>query len=319
MLGSRGHRAVKLAEKVCCPLLTTVAGRGVVPSNHPLGVGAQLRAPYVQEILEKSDLAVFLGSEFAQTDHWNDNLQLPRNQVWINLCEEVFPAGNDVLAVQAGCTDAAQRISDALPVPKPSTVSRVHEECDLARRQHNRDFTHREEIHWRVLTELMSHIPDNTTVVSDMTQIAYTAVDYLPLSRAGQWLHPTGYGTLGYALPAAIGSALANPKIPVLALVGDAGLQYTMQEMTLAAELGLNLVVLLWNNDALQQICDDMDNAGIARIGIFQKNPDFIALARACHWQAKNVQGLSSLGGNLEKAFAIPGPVLLKLDEKSVS
>ena len=66
--------------------------------------------------------------------------------------------------------------------------------------------------------------------------------------------------------------------------------------MTLAAELNLNLVVLLWNNDALQQICDDMDNAGIERIGIFQKNPDFIALANACHWQAKQVENLETLG-----------------------
>ncbi len=299
--------------------MTTVAGRGTLAPEHPLTAGAQLRAPCVQEILENADLALFLGTEFAQTDHWNDRLQLPENQVWVNLCPHALEhRGPSAITIQADCIDFSRRVSRALSAPEPGRIQQTHAICQSARSAHQSEMTDKEKIHIQALTEIINHIPQQATIVSDMTQIAYTAVDYLPMSRPRQWLHPTGYGTLGYALPAAIGVVLANPGNPALALVGDAGLQYTMQEMTLASELNLNLVVLLWNNDALQQICDDMDQANIRRTGVFQRNPDFIAMAKACHWDAWEVPGLSSLGPELERAFSQAGPVLLELNEKNL-
>jgi 5-guanidino-2-oxopentanoate decarboxylase len=308
----------RLAEKICCPVISTVAARGVVPADHPLNVGAQLRAPYVQEALEASDLAIFLGTEFAQTDHWNDDLQLPQSQVWVNLCPSVLDQRQSALTVQADCIDFAERLAAKLAQPGHETIARVQGFCKSLRQNHRRDFDGNEDLHWKVLEVIRDTVPDSVTIVSDMTQIAYTAVDYLPMNRPNQWLHPTGYGTLGYALPAAIGAALADESKPVLAIVGDAGLQYTMQELTLASELGLKIVVLLWNNDALQQICDDMDNAGIARIGVVQKNPDFLALAKACHWAAWAVADFNCFSSDLERALNAEGPVLIMLDQDTV-
>ncbi len=310
---------VRLAEKTCCPVITTVAGRGVIPANHPLCIGAQLRAPSVQHMLAQSDLALFLGTELAQTDHWNDDLKLPDRQVWVNLWEHVLNRNPSAFTVQADCSDCAKRVARALCQPRQSEIDTLHARCRLARTRHGSALTEKEMIHLSVLNEMLRHVPLEATIVSDMTQIAYTAVDYLPMARPNQWLHPTGYGTLGYALPAAIGAVLADESRPALVIVGDAGLQYTMQEMTLAAELDLNLVVLLWNNEALLQIFDDMQNANIKPIGVTQKNPDFIALAHACGWQAKPVAGLRTLGSDLEKAFVQPGPVLLQLDQALVS
>ena len=308
-----------LGEKICCPVLTTVAGRGVIPGDHPLSVGAQLRAPYVQEILEQADLAIFLGTEFAQTDHWNDDINIPHQQVWVNLCPHALERGEGALSILADCVDFAERLNAELPEPDLSRVVDVHEQCARRRAMHHRDFTELETRHWKVLKIIRDQVPGDVAIVSDMTQLAYTAVDYLPMQRPNQWLHPTGYGTLGYGLPAAIGAAIGNPETPVLVVVGDAGLQYTVQEMTLAAELELNIVVLLWNNDALQQIRDDMDNAGIERIGVAQKNPDFIALAKANHWAAWKVEEFSEIGADLMRGFDTSGPALIQLDESQVT
>ncbi len=307
-----------LAYKINCPVITTVAGRGVIPGDHPLSVGAQLRAPYVQDVLESADLAIFLGTEMGQTDHWNDNLKIPSAQIWVNLCPHALDRDESAVTILADCNDFAHRLAGELPEPDSNVIEAMYERCEKIRSQHKSDFTPKEHKHWKVMSEVMSHIPDHTTIVSDMTQIAYTSVDYLPMNRPNQWLHPTGYGTLGYALPAAIGAVLADESKSALVLVGDGGLQYTMQEMTLASELGLNIVILLWNNDALLQIYDDMNNANIKPVGVIQKNPDFIALANACGWQASQTEGLATLGADLKNAFEQSGPVLLKLDESSV-
>ncbi len=306
---------VALGEAIPCPLLTTTAGRGVAPASHPLSVGAQVRARGVQALLENADLAIFLGTEFAQTDIWNEELKLPRQQIWVNLNREALQRAGEVLTIHADAHDAVTRLTEKLPPPKSARRAQVHALCAATRDAHQHDMTPKEKAHWAVLTELMNHLPADAVIASDMTQIAYTATDYLPLERPNSWLHPCGYGTLGYALPAAIGAILADPSKPALVLVGDAGLQYTMQEMTLAAELELNLVVLLWNNDELQQIHDDMNAAGILAIGVRQKNPDFIALAHACGWQARIIESLSTVGIQLCEAFSESGPVLLRLDQ----
>ncbi len=316
---------LSLAEKIYCPVLTTVAGRGTMPLGHPLTVGAQLRAPHVQDLLESADLGVFIGTEFAQTDHWNDDLKLPNEQIWINLCEHTLARGDndgidrgiddDVLAIQADSGITMEQICNRLPTPESSIVPVVNARCKAVANRHNDAMTQKEMLHWSVLGDIMGVIDEETTIVSDMTQIAYTAVDYLPMSRPNQWLHPTGYGTLGYALPAAIGATLAKEGSSSLVIVGDAGLQYTFQEMTLAAELNLSIVILLWNNNALQQICDDMDNSDIERTGIFQQNPNFIGLAKSCHWQARTIKK-EEIARELPRAFEENGPVLLILEEQ---
>jgi len=91
-----------------------------------------------------------------------------------------------------------------------------------------------------------------------------------------------------------------------------------MAEMGVAAEQGLNLVVLLWQNDALQQIADDMSDADIEPLAVTQQNPDFMALAMSFGWQAQQVQGLFDLGPALEAAFVSSGPVLLELNAAGV-
>ena len=319
---------LRLAQEIPCPLLTTVAGRGIIPDNHPLCAGAQLRSSGIQKLLADSDLGVFIGTELAEPDHWNENLILPQQQIWINLDGALLKritkqkTHSTIITIHGEAGDAAQRISESLPPLSESKLSAARKRCDHARASVKKEYTRVEKTHLKVINKILAHLPPDTIIASDMTQLAYTAIDFVPLAKPNLWLHPCGYGTLGYALPAAIGALLARPHASALVMVGDAGLQYTMQEMTLAAELKLNLLVLLWNNDALQQIRDDMDAAGIQPLGVRQQNPDFIALARACGWRAQVVESLSTLGGELENAFAHAleqnEPVLLRLDQHSV-
>jgi len=168
-------------------------------------------------------------------------------------------------------------------------------------------------LHLTVLQALRAALPPETIVASDMTQIAYTANAWFELPGPRQWLHPVGYGTLGYALPAAIGAKLARPEAPVLAIAGDAGFLYTGQELATAVELRLPLPVLLWDNDGLGQIRDDMRRRGLQEIGVSPRNPDYPALARAYGAAAEDLESLDGLAPALTAAFARPGPTLIRL------
>ena len=105
----------------------------------------------------------------------------------------------------------------------------------------------------------------------------------MPVRAPRRWFYPAGYCALGNALPNAIGAKLARPEAPVVALAGDGGFMFTMPELVTAAELGLALPVVIWENGGLKQIQDDMDIRNIARVGVEGINPDFAALAKACH------------------------------------
>ena len=132
------------------------------------------------------------------------------------------------------------------------------------------------------MAAIKAALPEDGVVFSDMTQIAYFGNYAYPVENPGQWFHPSGYGTLGFALPAALGAKISSPARTVIALAGDFGLQFTQAELMTAVEAGLSLPIVVWNNAALGQIRDDMVAADIPQLGVIARNPDFVALAHAC-------------------------------------
>ena len=312
---------IEFAEKAAIPVTSSVAGRGVVPASHALAVAAQLRTEPVKQLAKDADLLIILGSELSQTDHWDDDIPdcLPKKQIRINLNPGALQATNESLSIIADVHSTLGQLIPLLETADSTKHQNARARIGNLKHQLAATMTPKELRHSEVLKMLMPSLPEDCTVVSDMTQLAYTAIDFIALEKPNSWFHPTGYGTLGYALPAAMGVAIANPEQPVLAIVGDAGIQYTLAELTLAAELKLNLTVLLWNNDALLQISDDMDNANISRFAVTQKNPDFIKLARACNWQAVEVNDLEILSSQVESGLKKTGsPLLIQLNENEI-
>ncbi|HFA59313.1 MAG TPA: hypothetical protein ENJ83_01345, partial [Rhodospirillales bacterium] len=168
----------------------------------------------------------------------------------------------------------------------------------------------------RVLDVVRRVAPPEVVFTSDMTQLAYTANAVFPVPAPRRWLHPVGFGTLGWALPAAIGAALARPGTPVVAIVGDYGFQYTLAELATAVELALPLVVLLWDNDALGQIRDEMVGRSMQPVATRLRNPDFPALARAMGAKVATPRSLEELESALAAALATGGVHLLHLREE---
>ncbi|MEO0751866.1 MAG: thiamine pyrophosphate-dependent enzyme, partial [Pseudomonadota bacterium] len=165
-----------------------------------------------------------------------------------------------------------------------------------------------------VCDALSDALPDDTMIYSDMTQFAYVAKEVWNMPRAGHWHHPNGFGTLGYALPAAIGGAVARAGLPTLCIAGDYGFQYTLQELGAAVELGLPLPILVWDNGKLKEIEDSMVRAQIAPNAVIAQNPDFAALGRAYGAYAEVPQTVDEVVQAVLNAFQADRPTVIHVD-----
>jgi thiamine pyrophosphate-dependent acetolactate synthase large subunit-like protein len=166
---------------------------------------------------------------------------------------------------------------------------------------------------WSALRAIKSALPWDGVVFSDMTQIAYFGNYAYPVDNPGQWFHPSGYGTLGFALPAALGAKISSPARAVIALAGDFGLQFTQPELMTAVEVALSLPIVVWNNSALGQIRDDMVAAGIPQLGVIGRNPDFVALGAAYGAESYRVHDAAALTEAIRTALSHAGPTLIEV------
>ena len=150
-------------------------------------------------------------------------------------------------------------------------------------------------------------------IFSDMTQFAYVSLEAYPMARPNHWHHPSGFGTLGYALPAAIGGKIARGDKPTVSINGDSGFQYNVQKLATAVELGLSLPIIVWDNGKLKEIEDSMTRAQIAPNAVIARNPDFTALAKAYGANAAAPRTLGDFQQAVTEALTADGPTLIHI------
>jgi thiamine pyrophosphate-dependent acetolactate synthase large subunit-like protein len=299
------------AEKTGSLVVTTTAGKGVIPDSHPASVGATLSKPATRTLLAEADVVIAVGTELSETDSWTDRLDLPGKLIRIDL---------DPRTLTRDYPPAVGLLADAGPAFSALTQRVRAREPDLRRAAQIRALNHGNpdpltRKHMAVLDAIRAALPGDGMVFSDMTQIAYTGCHYFRCEAPRSWNHPNGFGTLGYAMPAAIGAKLACPKRPVAALAGDGGFLFTVQDLGTAVEQRLAIPIILWNNDALGQIAGDMAARGIPELGVKPRNPDFMALARAFGAEAVRPESLGGLSEAIEHAWSAGGPTLIEVRE----
>ncbi len=290
--------------------VTTTAGRGVIPDSHPATLRATLQQSATQKALAEADLVIAVGTELGETDSWTSFLKFSGKLIRIDLDAHTLARDYkpDVgLLADAGPTLAA--LTARIAGGRQADLARVA--AILA--ANDADLRPLQKTHVTVLEAVRAALPEDGQLFTDMTQIAYTANFRFPFETPRRAFHPNGFGTLGYALPAAIGGKIACPERPTLAIAGDAGFLFTAQELGTAVELGLPLPILLWNNDALGQIAKDMVARDIPELGVKPRNPDYLALARAFGARAERPGSLAALQDALERAFAAEGPTLIEV------
>ena len=301
--------ALKVAEALQAPVLLTAAGKGALPADHPLVLDYRLSLETAQKMLLESDCILAAGTELSETDIWNLNFAIRKNLIRIDLDPEVLARPHAAeIAILGDAAAALEAIGAGMKAHKTQAAQQI-ETAQTPLRQ----------TLVKMLDVIRASLPRETVVVSDMTQIAYAANEVFPMYSPRTWLHPTGFGTLGFALPAAIGAKFGVGEKPVVALAGDYGLQYTLNELGTAVEHRLSLPILLWNNDALGQIRDNMVDAAIQPNAVTLLNPDFQMLAKAYGARAEKPADLKALSVAIKAALKADGPTLIEMTPRMVS
>ena len=279
-----GPALVSIAESLGAMVIASTAGKGIVPDDHPLSLSASTVRPEVLGFLKEADVILAVGSELSETDSFVERMDLQgkliRVDIDVSKMNDFYPADLAIVAdAKVTMERLATALSDHVPVDRPGAEDRVA----VIRAQISANLSASEIQHTALLGRLANIAPPDTIWCGDVCQLVYTGAFAMPMKSPRKWFYPAGYCALGNALPNAIGAKLAQPDSPVVVLAGDGGFMFTMPELMTAAERELSLPIVIWENGGLKQIQDDMDSRNIPRVGVEGVNPDFVALAQACH------------------------------------
>ena len=258
-----------IAERVGACVLTTNAGKGILPESHPLSLGCSILQEASQQALAEADVVLLVGSEVGQGDHFLPKLEISGEIIRIDIDPtELTSMYSAAVPIQADARAALLALSSALAGRGPAAQRSQGETRvrDILARNAAK-MTDLEKLHARVWKILRSALPADTIVMGDATQIVYSGTFAMPMDTERCWYYSGTYCALGVALPMAIGAKIGAPHRPVIAVAGDGGIMFTVNELATAAEERLALPVIVWNNDALKEIVDQVDRRQIPRIG----------------------------------------------------
>ena len=321
MIGGGAWRAgaelTAIAESLGAIVVASTAGKGIVPDDHALSLSASTVRPEVQRLLPEADVVLAVGTELSETDSFVERMQLDGKLIRVDIdpakINDYYPAH---IGIVADARSAMAQLAAALEGHQASGRAAAEARVGKIRQQIASNLSASEQQHAAVLKALAEVAPNDLVWSGDACQLVYTGAFMMPLRGPRRWFYPAGYCALGNALPNAIGAKMALPDTPVAVIAGDGGSMFTMQELVTAAELGLPLPIVIWENGGLKQIQDDMDGRDIPRVGVEGINPDFVALARACHCHGVDAANLAELQDAFGDALGADRPTLIVFHEQ---
>ena len=318
VVGGGGRRAaaevLALAEHGV-PVLTTVNGKGVLDETHPASLGASVRLPAAHRVMNDADLLIVVGSELGDSDLWGGvvrpgkpgartvvRVDVEPAQMHKNVTADLDVVGDAAVVLRAAVE--ALRADGAAP---RSVDPALRSAIDAEAAADGGAWT-------PIQTALREALPHDTVVAGDSSQVTYYGtVHHWPFTPANRLLYPTGYATLGYGLPAAVGAKVAEPQRPVVALVGDGAVMFSIQELATAVEQRLAIPVVVVDNGGYAEIREQMVDRGIAPQAVDLPRVDLPALARAFGAYGVRAETAADLGGLAAEALGADRPTLIHL------
>ena len=314
--GARGATAeLRALADLGIPVLTTVNGKGVLDEAHPSSLGAAARLSAAHAAVNHADVLLVVGSELGDSDLWGGIVApgRPGERTVVRIDLDAGQAHKNVRADLAILADARLALRDVVEAlrdrgirgwdPTPSATLRGQLDAEAAEAG----------AAWEpIQRSLAQALPADTVVAGDSSQVTYYGtVHTWPFTPANRLLYPTGYATLGYGLPAAIGAKIAAPGRAVVALFGDGAAMFSIQELITATEQGLAIPVVIVDNGGYAEIREQMVDRGIVPQAVDLYRPDIPALARAIGAHGVEATSPEELGPLAAQALHADRPTVI--------
>jgi acetolactate synthase-1/2/3 large subunit len=303
-----------LARRLDAPVLTTVMGRGAIAEDDPRWHAVLPNKRATDTVLKEADVVLAVGCRFAarSTKGLLLNLEFTAGQSLIHIDLDPTVIGRlfkPALGIVGDARDGLERLLAALG-ERDDVARWDRTELSTLKRAASPRFTPALQ---EFIATLRRAVPPDGIVVNDQTGVNYWMEWFFPVLRPRTFLYPVGSAVLGYAVPAAIGAQVGCPGRPVVAVVGDGGFMFSVNELATAVKYRMPIAFLVMNDDrygAIKWLQETMFGRwGEADLA----NPDFPALARAFGAHAERLPDVASLPAALARAFTADGPTVLEL------
>lgn len=305
-----------VAERIDAAVVMTVNARGVLPAGHPLAVGASASLRCVRNLIEEADVVLAIGTELGSTDHdFNEDgeFHLPGTVIRIDIdVQQIVRTRIPELAIVG---DSARTLCELLPLLTPADNRVGVIGASRCRAEVQTELSARYRQYISVLDTIRDSL-DNSIIVGDSTQIIYAGnCGFSANEPASYFNSATGFGTLGYGLPAAIGAAIANPKRPVVAVVGDGGLQFSLAELASASEAAVNLTLIVHQNGGYAEIKQYMSARCVPALGVDIDMPELTGMLASFGWRSCELSDLKELAAALPNTGQASGCMAILIDD----
>ncbi|CAA9560229.1 MAG: Acetolactate synthase large subunit [uncultured Thermomicrobiales bacterium] len=277
-----GPHVLAIAERLGAPVLTSTMGKGSVSEDHPLVVGALWGAGNaVDALLRETECLVVFGSKLGAQDTHDFTMPLCRELIRVDVDpDELILNAQPSLGIVGDAALAAEGIATLLAGEDFRGDGFGASQVQAAKHDARANAFGADRLPY--LDALRRAVPRDGIVAWDMTMMSYAAIGLFPAYEPRTFQFPAGYGTLGYALPAAIGAKIGRPDTAVVAVCGDGGFQFTMQEVATAVSERLGLPIVIFNDSTYSAVKDAQRSSRDGRyLAVDLINPDYVALARA--------------------------------------
>ena len=322
ILGNAENELIKFVEKSGIPAAWTILGASAIPTNHPLNVGMLgMHGNYAPNILtNECDVLIAIGMRFDDRVTGDVNRYAQQAKI---IHFEIDPAevNKNIEVDIAVLGDAKQTLSEILRITKKNSHKKWHQkfkdlyEIEYQKVIHNDLNPIKDGLTMgEVMKEINIQTKGDAAIVSDVGQHQMIACRYSNFNKTKSNITSGGLGTMGFALPAAIGAKMACPEREVVAVIGDGGYQMTIQELGTVFQTKAAVKIVVLNNDFLgmvrqwQQLFFDKRYASTEML-----NPDFVKIAEGYYLKARRVTKREDLANAVEEMIKSKEPYFLEV------
>lgn len=244
-----------LTEKTGVPVITTIMGKGAIPTNHPNYVGnIGMHGNYASnQAVTRCDVLFSIGTRFNDRITGKINEFAPHAKI-IHIDIDTASISRNIQVDIPIVADAREAILKMLEDAKPLPVEEWKRQISEWKEEYPIHMKKYQGMTPQIILEEINKMFPESIVVTDVGQNQLWTTQYLELDEKRQLLTSGGLGTMGYGFPAAIGAQIGNPDKTVICVSGDGGMQMNIQEMATAVALELPVIICVLNNGYLGNV-----------------------------------------------------------------